>query len=62
MKKYLIELLAVVIMFIGYMCIEYYMKQHLSIVSCSIGMVGLIILSPVVTAWKSFLKNFLNND
>jgi hypothetical protein len=62
MRKYIIKILALIMVFLGYLCVDYYVERELGVYPFIIGFLGFVLLGPAMTAWENVFKNFIDKD
>ena len=48
--------------FLGYLCVDYYVERELGVYPFIIGFLGFVLLGPAMTAWENVFKNFIDKD
>lgn len=61
-KDMILGILAVSMVFIGLICIAYFLVKGVGIISILLGFVGFYILSPAIQAWKDYFWYFFNRN
>jgi hypothetical protein len=63
MKKLFAFICTMIIMYISYVCFQYYMSNEITILSCIFGLVGFVLcLAPAWDMWYNFFVQMFSNE